>query len=237
MIKVNDLKKNYGQKTAVNGISFTVDDNEVLGLLGPNGAGKSTIMNIISGFIPASSGTVSVCGIDVAERPTEAKRKIGYLPEQPPIYPEMTVREYLSFVAELKGVKDIKAGVGAAAKKTGVSNVMDRRTGNLSKGYKQRTGFAAALIGDPEVLILDEPTVGLDPNQIIEIRKLIKELGKKHSVILSSHILGEINAVCDRIIIVNNGMLAADTVPERDAARLEELFVKLTGGNNDEGDL
>lgn len=234
MIEVKNLTKNYGNKQAVKDISFTVSDNEVVGFLGPNGAGKSTTMNMLTGYISMTSGEVKICGADILENPIEAKKNIGYLPEQPPLYPEMTVTEYLNFVAELKGVKEIKAEVKSASERTGLSKVMGRRIGNLSKGYKQRVGFAGALIGDPKVLILDEPTVGLDPNQIIGIRELIRELGKNHSVILSSHILQEISAVCDRVLIINNGKIAAEDTPERLAAqesrnKVRRLIIKADG--------
>ncbi len=180
-----------------------------------------------------TGGEVRICGIDILDDPIGAKRNIGYLPEQPPLYPEMTVREYLSFVCELKGVSDIKTEIDDIAKKTGLKDVISRRVGNLSKGYKQRTGLAAALVGDPKVLILDEPTVGLDPNQIIEIRELIKELGKEHTVILSSHILQEISAVSDKILIINKGRSVAFDTPKNilrsaGAESLEDAFIKLT---------
>ncbi|HIU56518.1 MAG TPA: ATP-binding cassette domain-containing protein [Candidatus Ornithomonoglobus merdipullorum] len=214
MIEVKNLVKNYGDKRALNNISFTVGEDEILGFLGPNGAGKSTTMNILTGYISMTSGEVKIGGIDILKDPIGAKRLIGYLPEQPPLYPEMTVTEYLDFVCELKGVKDRAEQVKAIAAKTGVGNVLERRIGNLSKGYRQRVGLAAALAGDPKVLILDEPTVGLDPGQIVEIRSLIRSLGKAHTVILSSHILSEISAVCDRVLIINDGKIAAEDTPE-----------------------
>ena len=234
MIEVKNLTKHFGDKKAVDDISFTVNDNEVLGFLGPNGAGKSTTMNMLTGYIGATAGEIKICGIDMLENPIEAKKKIGYLPEQPPLYPEMTVKEYLTFVAELKGVKDIKAEIRSAAAKVGLSDVMSRRIGNLSKGYKQRTGFGAALLGDPEVLILDEPTVGLDPKQIKEIRTLIRSLGKDHTVILSSHILPEINAVSDRILVINNGKIAAEDTPQNLSKRskgdkVKRIIMKIDG--------
>ncbi len=233
MIEVKNLVKYYGDKKAVNNITFSVGEGEILGFLGPNGAGKSTTMNILTGYISMTGGEVRICGIDILDDPIGAKRSIGYLPEQPPLYPEMTVREYLSFVCELKGVSDIKTEIDDIAKKTGLKDVISRRVGNLSKGYKQRTGLAAALVGDPKVLILDEPTVGLDPNQIIEIRELIKELGKEHTVILSSHILQEISAVSDKILIINKGRSVAFDTPENilrsaGAESLEDAFIKLT---------
>ncbi len=235
MIEVKNLVKHFGDKKAVNDISFTVNDNEVLGFLGPNGAGKSTTMNMLTGYISMTSGEIKICGIDILENPIEAKKKIGYLPEQPPLYPEMTVREYLSFAAELKGVKNIKKEIDAAARKVGLTEVMSRRVGNLSKGYKQRTGFCAALLGNPEVLILDEPTVGLDPNQIIEMRGLIKSLGREHTVILSSHILTEISAVCDRVLIINDGRIIAEDTPKNLAGRggkAKRIIIRVDGGDD-----
>lgn len=214
MIEVKELVKHYGDKKAVDGITFTVNDGEILGFLGPNGAGKSTTMNMLTGYISMTSGEIRIGGIDIIEDPMGAKKQIGYLPEQPPLYPEMTVSEYLRFVCELKGVKDIQEHMKEIAAKTGVTGVLSRRVGNLSKGYRQRVGFAAALAGDPKVLILDEPTVGMDPNQIIEIRELIRSLGKEHTVILSSHILSEISAVSDRVLIMDNGKIAAEDTPE-----------------------
>ena len=232
MIEVKNLSKIYGSKRAVDDISFTVDAGEVVGLLGPNGAGKTTTMNMITGFTAPSSGTAEIGGTDIWKDPVTAKKKLGYLPEQPPVYPEMTVGEYLRFVAELKGVD--KKQVEAAAKEAGVLAVINRRIGNLSKGYIQRTGLAAALLGDAELLILDEPTVGLDPNQLIEMRSLIKRLGKNRAVILSSHILSEISAVCSRVMIINNGRIVADRPVEKNDKELERLFVDLTNGEGGE---
>ncbi|MBQ3426532.1 MAG: ABC transporter ATP-binding protein [Clostridia bacterium] len=228
MIEVKNLTKIFGSKTAVDDISFTIAAGEVVGLLGPNGAGKTTTMNMMTGFTAPSSGTVKLGGVDTWKEPVKAKRKLGYLPEQPPVYPEMTVGEYLRFAAELKGAD--KGQVEAAAKEASVSMVINRRIGNLSKGYIQRTGLAAALLGDPEILILDEPTVGLDPNQLIEMRSLIKRLGKNRAVILSSHILSEISAVCSRVMIINNGRIVTDRPIEKNDKELEKLFVELTGG-------
>lgn len=233
MIEVKNLVKRYGDKQAVNDVTFSVGNGEILGFLGPNGAGKSTTMNILTGYISMTSGEVKICGIDILEDPIGAKKNIGYLPEQPPLYPEMTVKEYLSFVCELKGVKEISQEVKSIASKTDISDVLNRRIGNLSKGYKQRTGFAAALAGDPPVLILDEPTVGMDPNQIIEIRELIRELGKSHTVILSSHIMQEISAVSDKILIINKGKAVAfeslDNILKNSGTdNLEDAFIKLT---------
>lgn len=214
MIEVKNLVKNYGNVKAVKDISFTVGDGEILGFLGPNGAGKSTTMNILTGYISMTSGEVKIDGIDILSDPIAAKKLIGYLPEQPPLYPEMTVKEYLKFVCELKGAKDSNSQIESITHKTGLVKVINRRIGNLSKGYRQRVGFAGALAGDPKVLILDEPTVGLDPNQIIEIRELIRELGKTHTVILSTHILPEVSAICSRVLIMNNGEIAAEDTPE-----------------------
>lgn len=217
MIEINNLVKHYGDKRAVNGISFTVNDDEVLGFLGPNGAGKTTTMNIIAGYLSSTSGSVKVNGHDILEEPELAKQDIGYLPEQPPLYLDMTVREYLDFICDLKKVKkeDRKKQIDAIISMVKIKDVYDRLIGNLSKGYKQRVGIAQALVGDPPILILDEPTVGLDPNQILEIRKLIKMLSKTHSIIISSHILSEIQAVADRVVIINNGKVAAvDTITD-----------------------
>ena len=223
MIEVEHLTKRYGAHTAVDDISFTVEDGCIYGLLGPNGAGKSTTMNILTGYLSATAGTVKVAGHDIAEEPLEAKRAIGYLPEQPPLYPEMTVREYLLFVAELKGVKHKKERapmVETAMGRTGLQPVQNRLIRNLSKGYRQRVGIAAALLGKPKVIILDEPTVGLDPAQVIEIRGLIHDLGRTHTVILSSHILSEVQTVCDRVLIISAGKLVAQGTPEELAGQL-----------------
>ena len=223
MIEVEHLTKRYGAHTAVDDISFTVEDGCIYGLLGPNGAGKSTTMNILTGYLSATAGTVKVAGHDIAEEPLEAKKAIGYLPEQPPLYPEMTVREYLLFVAELKGVKHKKERapmVETAMGRTGLQPVQNRLIRNLSKGYRQRVGIAAALLGEPKVIILDEPTVGLDPAQVIEIRGLIHDLGRTHTVILSSHILSEVQTVCDRVLIISAGKLVAQGTPEELAGQL-----------------
>ncbi len=217
MIEINNLVKRYGDKKAVNGISFTVNDDEVLGFLGPNGAGKSTTMNIITGYLSSTSGTVKVNGHDILEEPELAKKEIGYLPENPPLYTDMTVNEYLDFICDLKGVDKHKRRkqLEKIISMVKISEVTDRLIGNLSKGYKQRVGIAQALVGNPSILILDEPTVGLDPSQIIEIRKLIKSLSKSHSIIISSHILSEIQEIADRVVIINNGKIAAvDTLTD-----------------------
>lgn len=215
MIEVKNLVKRYGDNTAVRGVSFTVEKGRIYGFLGPNGAGKSTTMNIITGCLAATEGEVTIGGYDIYEDPVEAKACIGYLPEQPPLYMDMTPYEYLEFVGRAKGLRGDKLykAVEAAVTKTGLNAYADRLIKNLSKGYKQRVGIAQAIIGDPEVIILDEPTVGLDPRQIIEIRELIRELGQDHTVILSSHILPEISAVCDYVIIIAKGrIVASDTL-------------------------
>lgn len=215
MIEVQNLTKQYGAKKAVDDLSFTVNDGEILGFLGPNGAGKSTTMNILTGYISSTEGKALINGTDILDDPITAKKNIGYLPEIPPLYPDMTVKDYLNFVYDLKKCKlPRKAHLEDVCSLVMIKDVYDRIIRNLSKGYKQRVGLAQALVGNPPILILDEPTVGLDPKQIIEIRTLIKKLGKKHTVILSSHILSEIQAVCDRIIIINGGKIAADDTTE-----------------------
>lgn len=215
MIEVKDLVKKYENHLAVDHLSFSVPKGQILGFLGPNGAGKSTTMNIITGYISATEGSVTINGHDIYEEPEEAKKSIGYLPEQPPVYMDMTVLEYLRFVAELKQVpkKERESRVQGVLEKTGTLDVKNRLIKHLSKGYRQRVGIAQAILGNPEVILLDEPTVGLDPMQIIEIRDLMKELAKEHTVILSSHILSEISAVCDTVMIINKGKLVvSDTV-------------------------
>ena len=228
VIEICGLTKKYGSKKAVDNISFKVRRGEILGFLGPNGAGKSTTMNILTGYISATSGSVRVDGLDVLENPKEVKKKIGYLPENPPLYFDMTVREYLKFVYELKGAKKPeREHIDEVMEIARISHMADRMIKNLSKGYKQRVGLAQALIGDPEVLILDEPTVGLDPKQIIEIRNVIRELGKDRTVILSTHILQEVSAVCDRVAIINRGRLVAlDTLESLSAKRASLLCVQ-----------
>ena len=228
MIEVSHLTKQYGNHLAVDDVSFTVADGQICGLLGPNGAGKSTIMNIITGYLSATSGRVTVAGHPLPEEADAAKACVGYLPEQPPLYPEMTVQEYLTFAAELKGVKkaERKEQVCRAARRTGLETVLPRLIRSLSKGYRQRVG-----------IILDEPTVGLDPAQVIEIRKLIRELGRAHTVILSSHILSEVQAVCQQILILSKGHLAAAGSLEEltaDGKSLEEVFLELTDGEPEE---
>ncbi len=238
MIEVSHLTKKYGGHLAVDDVSFTVEDGQIYGLLGPNGAGKSTIMNILTGYLSATSGQVTVAGHPLPEEADEAKACVGYLPEQPPLYPEMTVGEYLNFAAELKKVPRAqrKEQVLRAARRTGLEKVLPRLIRSLSKGYKQRVGIAQALLGSPKIIILDEPTVGLDPAQVIEMRKLIRELGKGHTVILSSHILSEVQAVCQQVLILSKGKLAASgTLQEltADGRSLEEVFLALTGAQTD----
>lgn len=223
MVEVKNLTKSYGDIKAVDDISFTVDRGEILGFLGPNGAGKSTTMNIITGYLSSSSGTVTVDGSEILENPRETKSKIGYLPEIPPLYPDMTVKAYLEFMYDIKRVKLPKdEHIKEVMSIVKILDVQDRLIKNLSKGYKQRVGFAQALLGNPPVLILDEPTVGLDPKQIIEIRNLIRGLGKKHTVIFSSHVLSEVSAICDRIIVISNGKIVADS-------KTNELSTVLSG--------
>ena len=239
MIEVSHLTKQYGNHLAVDDVSFTAADGQICGLLGPNGAGKSTIMNILTGYLSATSGQVTVAGHPLPEEADAAKACVGYLPEQPPLYPEMTVQEYLTFAAELKGVKkaERKEQVCRAARRTGLETVLPRLIRSLSKGYKQRVGIAQALLGSPRLIILDEPTVGLDPAQVIEIRKLIRELGRAHTVILSSHILSEVQAVCQQILILSKGHLAAAGSLEEltaDGKSLEEVFLELTDGESEE---
>ncbi len=241
MIEVNGLTKRYRDRVAVDQLSFNVSEGEILGFLGPNGAGKSTTMKILTGFLPASSGTVRISGFDVFSQPMEVKRRVGYLPETPPLYPEMTVRGYLRFVASIKGLhgKPREAEVERVAAATGILGVFERVIQNLSKGYRQRVGIAQALLGSPPVLILDEPTEGLDPSQRAEIRTLIKGLTGKHTVILSTHILPEVTMTCEKVLILNQGKIVAFDKLERIASlakpkdaslpgSLEEAFIKLT---------
>ena len=223
MIQINNLVKNYGTKFAVDDISFRVSKGEIVGFLGPNGAGKSTTMNILTGYLSSTSGEAKVGGIDILENPDEAKKLIGFLPEQPPLYVDMTVNEYLNFVYEIKGCKLNRAKhLEEVRQVTKIDDVQNRLIKNLSKGYKQRVGIAQALVGNPPVIIFDEPTVGLDPKQIIEIRNLIRNLGKSHTVILSTHILSEVQSVCDRIIIINEGKIIADEKTESITQVVEE---------------
>ena len=233
MIEVRNLTKHYGDKIAVNDISFTVEDGEILGFLGPNGAGKSTTMNMLTGYISSTSGTALINGIDILDDPIKAKANIGYLPEIPPLYIDMTVKSYLNFIFDLKKCKlPRKAHLSDICELCKVTDVKDRIIKHLSKGYKPRVGLAQALIGNPPVLVLDEPTVGLDPKQIIEIRNLIKKLGRTHTVILSSHILSEIQAVCDRVIIINKGEIAADDTADNLSKKISadhRLIVRIEG--------
>lgn len=216
MIEVKDLVKKYGSHLAVDGLNFKVEKGQIYGFLGPNGAGKSTTMNMITGYLASTSGTITIDGHDILKEPEEAKKRIGYLPELPPLYPDMTVSEYLKFVSELKKIKKTERQkmIDEVMEMTRITEVKDRLIRNLSKGYKQRVGLAQAILGYPEVIILDEPTVGLDPKQIIEIRDLIKSLSKKHTVILSSHILSEVSAICDHILIISKGKLVASDTPD-----------------------
>lgn len=222
MIQVQNLTKRFGQLVAVDDVSFTLSKGDTMGLLGPNGAGKTTIMRMMTGYLPPTEGRVLIEGMDMYEQPAEVKRKIGYLPEQPPLYMDMTVREYLEFVAEIKGLPRarIKGAVQKAAEQCGVADKLGRLIGNLSKGNRQRVGLAQALVHEPEILILDEPTVGLDPRQIIEIRNLIKALGRERTVILSTHILQEVTAVCNKVAIINNGRLVVCDYMDRVSDRL-----------------
>ncbi len=237
MIEVKNLSKNYGSKTAVDNISFTAEDGSILGFLGPNGAGKSTTMNIITGFLSSSGGSVLINGHDILEDPVSAKQNIGYLPEIPPVYPDMTVSEYLNFVYGLKKCKLPKRShLGEICELTKIDGVTKRLIRNLSKGYQQRVGLAQALVGNPSALILDEPTVGLDPKQIIDIRTLIKRLGKNHTVILSSHILPEVQAVCDRVVVIDKGKLVADDTTENLSHSFssdQKLIMQIDGPEND----
>ena len=234
MITIDNLTKFYGNNRAVNHISFTINDNEILGFLGPNGAGKSTTMNMIAGYLPMTAGKVTIFGSDITKEPVAAKKNIGYLPEIPPVYPDMRVTEYLSFCAGLKRIKfsERKDEIARVMKLLKIEDVQHKLIKNLSKGYKQRVGFAQALLGNPKFLILDEPTVGLDPNQVIEVRNIIKDLKKEHSVIFSSHILSEVSAVCDRVVIINKGDIKAIDTIENLEKRLGgslTLHIKIKG--------
>ena len=216
MIEVKNVTKKYGNKIAVDNINFEVKDGEVVGFLGPNGAGKSTTMNMITGFIEPTDGTIMINGNDISKKAKKAKKQIGYMPENVPLYHELTVKEFITYMAELKFVKrpERKAEVDKVIKEAGLENVKNRLIRNLSRGYKQRASLAGALVGNPDVIILDEPTVGLDPKQITEIRGLIKELGKKHTVILSTHILSEVSQICEKVVIINKGKIVAIDTPE-----------------------
>lgn len=237
MIEVKNLVKQYGGRNVVDDLSFTVDKGQIVGFLGPNGAGKSTTMNIVTGYISATEGTVTVNGYDIYDEPEKVKESIGYLPEQPPLYPDMKVAEYLDFVCDLKKVKGNKKEktIRKVMRATKIQDVSERLIKHLSKGYKQRVGLAGAMVGDPEILILDEPTVGLDPKQIIEIRNLIKELSQTHTILLSSHIMQEVSAVCNQIMIINQGKLILSDTPEnipRHIAQTNELTLKVKGNKD-----
>ena len=216
MIQVENITKRYGNFTAVDGISFDIDEGEIVGFLGPNGAGKSTTMNMITGFIEPSDGRIIVDGYDISKKPQKAKRQIGYMPEGVPLYSDLTVKEFVAYMADLKGCekKTKKEEIKKVLEETGLTEVQNKLTKNLSRGYKQRVSMAGALVGNPKVIILDEPTVGLDPKQVTEIRTLIKNLGKKHTVILSSHILSEISQICEKVVILNKGKIVAIDTPE-----------------------
>jgi len=233
VIEVQNLSKHYGTVKAVDDVSFRAEAGEILGFLGPNGAGKTTTMRIITGYMPATEGKATVAGFDVFDHAIEAKRRTGYLPETPPLYPDMTVREYLTFVAKIKGVrKDVRGAVDTVMKKTWVSDMADRHTSKLSKGYKQRVGLAQALIHNPDVLVLDEPTAGLDPKQIIETRQLIRELRGNHTIVLSTHILPEVAQTCQKVVIISKGKVVAIDTPDALTERLhgaQTLFVEAQG--------
>ena len=239
MIEIEHLTKRYGDITAVSDLSIRIESGQIYGFLGPNGAGKSTTMNMMTGCLSATEGHVRIGGYDIFEQPSQAKRLIGYLPEQPPLYMNETPEEYLRFVGEAKGLHglELKNQIEEVMEQTGIEQMRGRRISALSKGYRQRVGIAQALLGSPKLIILDEPTVGLDPAQVVEIRKLIRELGKAHTVILSSHILSEVQAVCQQVLILSKGKLAAcGTLEELTAGdrSLEEVFMELTGGNTEE---
>ncbi len=224
MIEVKNVTKRYGKFTAVDNISFDVKDGEIVGFLGPNGAGKSTTMNMITGFIEPNEGNIMINGYDIAKKPKKAKKQIGYMPENIPLYQELTVKEFVNYMAELKlvGRKNRKEEIEKILEKTGLTEVQKKLIKNLSRGYKQRVSMAGALVGNPDVLILDEPTVGLDPKQITEIRKLIKELGKEHTIILSTHILSEVSQICERVVIINHGKIIAIDTPENLEQKTQE---------------
>jgi ABC-2 type transport system ATP-binding protein len=240
LIEVQNLTKRYGRFTAVDDVSFRVERGEILGFLGPNGAGKTTTMRILTGYMPATEGKALVAGFDVFDQPVEAKRRTGYLPETPPLYPDMTVREYLTFVSKIKGVPsgERKERIKQVMERTWISDMAGRACSKLSKGYRQRVGLAQALIHNPDVLILDEPTAGLDPKQIIETRQLIKGLAGDHTVILSTHILPEVSQTCERVVIINKGKVVAIDTPDNLTARLrgsETLYVQVDAGGTDAG--
>jgi len=236
MINVSGLTKSYGKNRGVTDISFSIPEGQIVGFLGPNGAGKTTTMNIITGYLTADVGSVEVAGIDMIKQPIDAKKHIGYLPEQPPLYHAMTVKEYLDFVYELKGVNsnDQQEHISDICESIGVTDVYRRVIGHLSKGYKQRVGLAQALIGDPDVLVLDEPTIGLDPRQIVEIRNVIKKMGKKRTIILSTHILPEVSAICERVLVISNGVIVADDKPDNltVAAKGNKMMIVRVAGSS-----
>ena len=238
MIEVQRLTKRYGPVTAVSDVSFRVEPGEILGFLGPNGAGKTTTMRIITGYLPPTEGQVVVAGYDVFQKPIDAKRRTGYLPETPPLYPDMTVREYLKFVAKIKGVpgKEIPSRVQDSMTRTRISDVAHRHCAKLSKGYRQRVGLAQAILHNPEVLVLDEPTAGLDPKQIIETRQLIRDLGGSHTIVLSTHILPEVSQTCQRVVIINKGRVVAVDTPDNLTSRLrgsETMYLQVAGPAED----
>jgi len=238
VIEVQNLSKRYGPATAVDGVTFSVGAGEILGFLGPNGAGKTTTMRIITGYMPASEGKVLVAGHDVFEEPLQAKRRTGYLPETPPLYPDMTVREYLTFVGRIKAVpsRELKDRINAVMKRTWIADMADRHCAKLSKGYKQRVGLAQAIIHNPDVLVLDEPTAGLDPKQINETRQLIRELAGSHTIVLSTHILPEVSQTCQRVVIINKGKVVAVDTPDNLTARLSgamSLYLQAAGPADD----
>jgi len=238
VISVENLTKKYATKTAIEGMSFRVDKGEILGFLGPNGAGKTTTMRIITGYMPSTDGTVKVDGFDVADQPLEVRRRIGYLPENPPLYPEMTVKSYLNFVAKLKGVRGVKVedDVNRAMQKVNITDVKGKIIAKLSKGYKQRVGIAQALLNDPPVLILDEPTIGLDPKQIQEVRELVKGLAGGHTVVLSTHILPEVEQTCHRVIIIDKGKIVAVDTPQNLRSQIQggaRVFIEVLGPATD----
>src|SRR5437867_346686 len=239
MIEVQDLTKRYGPTVAVSGVSFEAQKGEVLGFLGRNGAGKTTTMRVITGYLPPSSGKVRVAGYDVVEEPLEAKRRTGYLPELPPVYPDMTVSEYLAFVARIKGVprRELRKRIDEISQKCAVGDVRRKEIGKLSKGYRQRVGLAQALIHNPDVLILDEPTAGLDPKQIIETRELIKALAGQHTIVLSTHILPEVSKTCERVVVINAGKVVAERTPDELTRRLQGYETVLVTAEGPEGDI
>jgi len=226
-IEISNITKYYGPQKALENINLTINSGQVAGLVGPNGAGKSTLMKIITCFIPPSEGKAYVNGLNVAEQSIQVRKQVGYLPENNPLYTDMYVREYLTFVAGIRKIKNVKQRIDEIVKITGLTPEQNKKIGKLSKGYKQRTGVAQALLGDPEVLILDEPTAGLDPNQLVEIRNLIKKIGKEKTILLSTHIMQEVEAVCDRVIILSNGQVVADDVPENISQTGEQAIVTI----------